>query len=92
VHAAAITCLWYGVFGSRPVQVILIRDASATGYDLALVTTDLNAGRTSPTQGISSRMAGSAALGRVAVRVASSVSAYVRSWWNWRIGRGCGRA
>ncbi len=29
VHAAAITCLWYGVFGSRPVQVILIRDASA---------------------------------------------------------------
>ena len=44
VHAAAITCLWYGVFGSRPVQVILIRDASATGYDLALVTTDLNAG------------------------------------------------
>lgn len=43
MHAAAITCLWYGVFGSRPVQVILIRDASATGYDLALVTTDLNA-------------------------------------------------
>ena len=43
VHAAAITCLWYGVFGSRPVQVILIRDASATGYDLAVVTTDLNA-------------------------------------------------
>ncbi len=32
-------------------------------------------GRTSPAQGISSRMAGSAALGRVAVRVASSVSA-----------------
>jgi hypothetical protein len=44
VHAAAITCLWYGVFGSRPVQVILIRDASSAGYDLALVTTDLNAG------------------------------------------------
>jgi len=43
VHAAAITCLWYGVFGSRRVQVILIRDARATGWDLALVTTDLAA-------------------------------------------------
>jgi hypothetical protein len=44
IHAAAITCLWYGVFGSRPVQVILIRDTSAAGYDLALVTTDPDAG------------------------------------------------
>ncbi len=44
IGAAAITCLWYGVFGSRPVHVILIRDASATGHDLALVTTDLDAG------------------------------------------------
>jgi hypothetical protein len=43
IQATAVTCLRYGVFGSRPVQVILIRDASATGYDLALVTTDLHA-------------------------------------------------
>ena len=39
VQAAAITCLWYSVFGSRPVTVVLIRDRSASGYDLALVTT-----------------------------------------------------
>jgi hypothetical protein len=43
IHAAAVTCLWYSVFGTRPVQVILVRDKSATGYDLALVTTDLKA-------------------------------------------------
>ena len=43
IHAAAITCLWYGVFGSRLVQVVLIRDTSATGCDLALVTTDTDA-------------------------------------------------
>jgi Transposase DDE domain len=40
VQAAVITCLWYSVFGIRPVQVVLIRDRSAAGYDLALVTTD----------------------------------------------------
>jgi hypothetical protein len=38
--AAVITCLWYSVFGSRPVTVVLIRDRSTAGYDLALVTTD----------------------------------------------------
>jgi hypothetical protein len=43
VQAAAITCLWYGVFGSRPIQVVLIRGGSATRHDLALVTTDLDA-------------------------------------------------
>ncbi len=43
IHAEAITCLWHGVFGPRRVQVLLIRDVSATGYDLALVTTDLDA-------------------------------------------------
>jgi hypothetical protein len=43
VQAAVITCLWYSVFGSRPVQVVLIRDTKASGYDLALVTTDLTA-------------------------------------------------
>ena len=40
VQAAAITCLWYSVFGTRPVTVVLIRDRSKTGYDLALITTD----------------------------------------------------
>jgi hypothetical protein len=38
--SAAITCLWPSVFGTRPVTVVLIRDRSAAGYDLALVTTD----------------------------------------------------
>ena len=28
VHAAAFTCLWHSVSGSRPVQVILVRDRS----------------------------------------------------------------
>jgi DDE superfamily endonuclease len=40
VGAVTTTCLWYSVFGTRPVTVVLIRDRSATGYDLALVTTD----------------------------------------------------
>ena len=43
VQAAAITCLWHGVFGTRTVQVVLIRDRTQTGYDLALATTDLAA-------------------------------------------------
>jgi Transposase DDE domain len=43
IHAEATTCLWHGVFGPRRVQVLLIRDVSATGYDLARVTTDLDA-------------------------------------------------
>ena len=37
VHA--LTCLWYSVTGTAPVTVILIRDKSKTGYDIALVTT-----------------------------------------------------
>lgn len=44
VQAAAITCLWYGACGPQPVQVIVIRDASAARHDLALVTTDTGAG------------------------------------------------
>ncbi len=39
VHAAAVTCLWPSVFGTGPVTAVLIRDRSAAGYDLALVTT-----------------------------------------------------
>ena len=37
VQAAAITCLWHSVFGTRLVTVVLIRDRSKTGYDLALM-------------------------------------------------------
>ena len=44
ISAAAVTCLWPSVFGTRPVTVVLIRDKPGTGYDLALVTTDLDAG------------------------------------------------
>jgi hypothetical protein len=43
VQAAAITCLWYSVFGTRPVQVVLIRDTFAAGYGLALVSTNTTA-------------------------------------------------
>jgi len=43
IQAAVITCLWYSVFGSRPVTAVLVRDKSKTGLDLALVTTDQSA-------------------------------------------------
>ncbi|MDA8310139.1 MAG: transposase [Actinomycetota bacterium] len=42
VSVAVIRCLWYGVFGPKEVQVVLVRDKSKTGYDVALVTTDLS--------------------------------------------------
>ena len=42
VHA--FTCLWYYVTGAKPVTVVLIRDKSETGYDLALVTTEQSPG------------------------------------------------
>jgi hypothetical protein len=43
-HLAAITCLWYGSWHTRTVRLILARAEHATsGYDLALVTTDLHA-------------------------------------------------
>jgi hypothetical protein len=42
IAAAALTCLQYSVTGARPVTVILIRDKSKTGYDLALITTEKN--------------------------------------------------
>ena len=41
VEVAAVRCLWYGVFGRQEVQVILVRDKATSGYDIALVTTDL---------------------------------------------------
>jgi hypothetical protein len=44
VDLLVIRCLWYGVLGRQPVQVILVRAAGAPdGYDLALVSTDLHA-------------------------------------------------
>jgi hypothetical protein len=56
VHIADIHCLWYGVYRSREIRVILVRDPDSTaktGYDLALITTDL----TSPTADIVTRYA-----------------------------------
>jgi len=40
----ALRCLWYGALGGQPVQVILSRPVGAPdGYELALVSTDLDA-------------------------------------------------
>jgi DDE superfamily endonuclease len=50
VHLASVRCLWYSVFGTQQVSVVLLREnVDGTGYDLALVTTDLQA---SPGQAI----------------------------------------
>jgi hypothetical protein len=43
VSVAVTRCLWYGVFGPQEVQVVLVRDHARTGYDVALVSTDLAA-------------------------------------------------
>jgi DDE superfamily endonuclease len=44
VELASWRCLWYGTFGPRPVTVVLVRSPAAPdGYDLALVSTDLEA-------------------------------------------------
>jgi hypothetical protein len=41
---AHFTCLWPSVFGVRPVHVVLVRDPDAPdGFDLALVSTDVDA-------------------------------------------------
>ena len=43
-HVAAVTCLWYGSWRTREVRLILARNEhTASGYDLALVTTDPDA-------------------------------------------------
>ena len=44
--AAGLRHLWYGVFSSQAVQVVLVRDNSKTAYNLALVSTDLAASAT----------------------------------------------
>ena len=41
--AAVLRCLWYGVLGPQLVKVVFVRDKSRNGYDVALVTTDLDA-------------------------------------------------
>ena len=43
VSTAVLRWLWYGVFGPQQVQVIFVRDRSKNGYDVTLVTTDLDA-------------------------------------------------
>ena len=43
VSTAVLRCLWYGVLGPQQVQVVFVRDKSKNGYDIALVTTDLDA-------------------------------------------------
>jgi hypothetical protein len=55
IDAAALTGLWYSAFASRAVQVIVIRDRSAAGYDLALVTTDPAASTTQVIERYASR-------------------------------------
>jgi hypothetical protein len=54
VRITEVTCLWFGTWRTDPVRVILLRDTdTSTGYDLALVTTDL----TSPAEQIIARYA-----------------------------------
>lgn len=44
VMLCALQCLWYEAFGSEPVRMVLIQDAEKpSGYELALISTDLQA-------------------------------------------------
>ena len=43
VSPAVLRCLWYGVFGPQVVQVVFVRERSKDCYDIALVSTDLEA-------------------------------------------------
>ena len=44
VMAHAFRCLWYEAFGQQPVQVVMIQDTGKpSGYELALISTDLDA-------------------------------------------------
>jgi len=40
IGAAVVTCLWYSVFGSLPVTVVIVRDKPGSGFGIALVTSD----------------------------------------------------
>ena len=43
-HVTELSCLWYGSWHTRAVRLILSRDEhTASGYDLALITTDRTA-------------------------------------------------
>ncbi len=54
VRAAERRCLWHGALGCQQVRLVLVREAGRDhGYDLALVTTDLD----SPMVGIVARYA-----------------------------------
>jgi DDE superfamily endonuclease len=54
VALAEVVCLWYGAYRSRTIRVILLRDQpTRTGYQLALISTDL----TSPAEAIVERYA-----------------------------------
>jgi hypothetical protein len=44
VRIAQVTCLWFGTWRTDPVRAILLRDTTTTtGYEIALITTDLTA-------------------------------------------------
>lgn len=43
VQTSVRRCLWYGVLGPQQVQVVIVRDRHASGYGIALVSTDLTA-------------------------------------------------
>jgi len=44
VMVHAFRCLWYEAFGQQPVQVVIIQDTTKrSGYELALISTDLDA-------------------------------------------------
>jgi len=44
IEVHAFRCLWHGALGYTPVQVLLVRDTTKpAGYQLALLTTDLDA-------------------------------------------------
>ena len=48
-HVTAVSCLWCGSWHTRAVRLILARDEHTTsGYDLALITTDLTAAAAPP--------------------------------------------
>jgi hypothetical protein len=55
IEAAMVTCLWYSVFGSRPVTVVLVRDKPGRGFGIALVTTDRDAAMTQVIERYASR-------------------------------------
>jgi hypothetical protein len=43
VAATVVTCLWYSVFGSLPVTVVIVRDKPGSSSGIALITTDRTA-------------------------------------------------